>query len=107
MKVYLDDAKPLDTEHSADDGWVRVMSVKEVITLLQTGMVTDLSLDNDLGDQDPFNEGWRILEWIQRHIEDGFIPPKIIKVHTSNVVRRPQMEAMIETIRRKYADRNK
>ncbi len=39
MKVYLDDARPLDAEHSADDGWIRVMSVKEVVTLLETGLV--------------------------------------------------------------------
>jgi hypothetical protein len=46
MKVYLDD------ERQAPDGWVRVFWPDEVIALLQTGAVRELSLDHDLGDDE-------------------------------------------------------
>jgi hypothetical protein len=106
MKVYLDDLRPLDVAHSADDGWIKVMSVKEVITLLQTGMVTHLSLDNDLGDQDPHNEGYQALNWIEEQVYIGdFNPPEFIEVHSANSVRAIQMEKTIETIRRRVATR--
>lgn len=44
MKVFLND------ERSTPDGWVRTFWPEEVIALLQTGEVTELSLDHDLGD---------------------------------------------------------
>jgi len=43
MKVYLDD------ERVAPDGWVQVRWKDKAIELLQTGAVTHLSLDHDLG----------------------------------------------------------
>lgn len=44
MKVFLDD------ERTTPEGWVRVYWPGESIALLQTGQVTDISLDHDLGD---------------------------------------------------------
>jgi len=107
MKVYLDDARPLDENHSPNDGWVKVMSVNEVITLLQTGLVTELSLDNDLGDQAPHNEGYQVLNWIEEQVYiSDFTPPDVMKVHSANSVRALQMEKTIETIRRRVATRS-
>ena len=44
MKVFLDD------ERATPDEWVRVYWPNEAIALLQTGQVTEISLDHDLGD---------------------------------------------------------
>ena len=44
LKVYLDD------ERIAPEGWVQVRWPDEAIKLLQTGSVSHLSLDHDLGD---------------------------------------------------------
>ncbi len=44
MKVYLDD------ERETPEGWTRVYWPYEAIELLQTGQVTEISLDHDLGD---------------------------------------------------------
>lgn len=44
MKVFLDD------ERRTPEGWVRVYWPDEAIALLQTGQVTEISLDHDLGD---------------------------------------------------------
>jgi len=46
MKVYLDD------ERSTPEGWTRVYWPAEAIELLRTGEVEEISLDNDLGDDD-------------------------------------------------------
>ncbi len=42
MKVYLDDERPTPS------GWISVRWPDEAIALLETGMVTDISLDHDL-----------------------------------------------------------
>ena len=44
MRVFLDD------ERATPPGWVRTYWPDEVITLLKTGDVVELSLDHDLGD---------------------------------------------------------
>lgn len=44
MRVFLDD------ERATPEGWVRAYWPDEVIALLETGVVAELSLDHDLGD---------------------------------------------------------
>jgi hypothetical protein len=44
LKVFLDDAR------AAPPGWAGVCWPSEVIQLLETGHVTEISLDHDLGD---------------------------------------------------------
>ncbi|MFM5043537.1 cyclic-phosphate processing receiver domain-containing protein [Aeromonas caviae] len=46
MKLYLDD------ERKTPVGWVRVFWPEEAIAWLKTEMVTEISLDHDLGDDD-------------------------------------------------------
>lgn len=91
MKVYLDD------ERSTPDDWVRVYWPDEAITLLETGEVTELSLDHDLGD-DERGTGYHVLLWIEEAVAiRGFRPP-IMKVHSANSSARQKMEAAIDTI---------
>ena len=44
MRVYLDD------ERNTPAGWVRVYWPDEAIALLEAGLVSEISLDHDLGD---------------------------------------------------------
>lgn len=97
MKLYLDDERP------TPDGWVRSYTVKETLDWLKTGRVTHLSLDNDLGSNDPSTEGFNVLdkleEWV--HDVDGF-PIPIITIHSANAGRTPSMRkiaAKLELIR--------
>ncbi len=74
MKVYLDD------ERIAPDGWRQVRWPEEVIELLETGEVTELSLDHDLGDDD---HGTGMISFFgsrrQQQSEDsGHLPSKFI-----------------------------
>lgn len=93
MKVYLDD------ERTAPAGWVQARWPSEVIDLLTTNRVTDLSLDHDLGD-DTRGTGYTVLLWIEEAVVlHGFRPPRI-KVHSANVSARTKMELAIAAIER-------
>lgn len=93
MKVYLDD------ERATPGGWVRAYWPNEVIALLQTGTVTDLSLDHDLGD-DTRGTGYTALVWLEEQvIVHGMTPPRLY-VHSANSSARLKMEAAIASIER-------
>ncbi len=91
MKVYLDD------ERETPAGWQRVYWPDEAIALLQTGDVTHISLDHDLGD-DERGTGYDVVLWIEEAvITQGFQPP-IITVHSANASARQKMELGIRQI---------
>ena len=50
VKIFLDDLRP------APEGWTPARWPDEVIRLLESGVVTELSLDHDLGDVQPLDE---------------------------------------------------
>ncbi|BDR35446.1 cyclic-phosphate processing receiver domain-containing protein [Photobacterium damselae] len=94
MKVYLDD------ERTTPEGWIRVYWPDEMITLLKTGNVTEISLDHDLGDDDR-GTGYEVILWIEEAVYcQGFIPPKI-KVHSANSSARKRMSLGIKNIEKK------
>lgn len=91
MKVYLDD------ERKTPDGWKRVYWPSEAIELLKTGIVSEISLDHDLGD-DERGTGNDVLLWIEEQVYTcGFIPPKMT-VHSANASARDKMNLGIRTI---------
>ena len=92
MKVFLDD------ERSTPDGWVRAYWPEEVIALLQTGQVTELSLDHDLGD-DQRGTGYTVLLWIEEQVAIHGMSSPIIHVHSANSSARLKMEAAIRSIK--------
>jgi hypothetical protein len=93
MKVYLDD------ERVAPEGWYQVRWPEEVIELLESGEVTHLSLDHDLGD-DKHGTGYDVVLWLEEAVATrGFIPPHII-AHTANSSARIKMESGIRSIER-------
>ncbi|MBF4323163.1 cyclic-phosphate processing receiver domain-containing protein, partial [Vibrio anguillarum] len=61
MKVYLDD------ERDTPEGWVRSYWPEEVIELLKSGNVTEISLDHDLGDDD-HGTGYDVVLWIEEAV---------------------------------------
>lgn len=91
MKVYLDD------ERRTPDGWVRVYWPDEAILLLESGSVTEISLDHDLGD-DERGTGYDVVLWIEEAVMTrGFRSPKIT-VHSANSSAKQKMEAGIRSI---------
>lgn len=98
VKVYLDD------ERLTPEGWVRAWWPEEAIVLLQTGEVTDISLDHDLGD-DTRGTGYDVIRWIEEAVAlNRFTPPNII-VHSANPAGRQRMMLGIASIKRLLRDR--
>lgn len=91
LRVFLDD------ERGTPDGWVRAYWPSEVIALLETGRVSELSLDHDLGD-DARGTGYDVVLWIEEAVAlRGFVPP-LITVHSANSSARDKMLAGVRAI---------
>lgn len=98
MRVFLDDERPTPS------GWTRVRWPDEAIELLKTGLVKELSLDHDLGD-DERGTGYDVLLWIEEAVAvRGFEPPRIA-VHSANPAARERMMAGIRAIERLVSER--
>lgn len=91
MKVYLDD------ERETPAGWVAARWPEDAIALLETGQVTVISLDHDLGD-DLHGTGYDVVCWIEEAVMTrGFIPPRIF-IHSANASARQKMTLAVERI---------
>lgn len=99
LRVFLDD------ERTPPDGWTLVRWPDEAIELLERGLVAEISLDHDLGD-DRRGTGYDVVLWIERAVaERAFVPP-IVKVHSANSSARLKMEAGVAAIARLVATRD-
>jgi len=99
MKVYLDD------ERETPAGWTRTYWPEDTIVLLQTGKVTHLSLDHDLGDDDR-GTGYDVVLWVEEAVFlRGFSSPEM-KVHSANSSAREKMESGIRRIEKFSAERD-
>ena len=106
MKVWLDDERP------APPGWKHCLWPDEVIKLLKTGRVTEISLDHDLGN-DARGTGMDVLNWLENAVADpthpsvgrttSLEPPKI-NIHTANPSRHIPMKQVAERIHRLWDD---
>lgn len=91
MKLYLDD------ERKTPVGWVRVFWPEEAIAWLKTEMVTEISLDHDLGDDDR-GTGYDVILWIENEVMTNNFIPTQINIHSANVSARIKMELGIMAI---------
>lgn len=95
MKIYLDDTR------AAPNGWHLVRWPDEAISLLRQGIVTDISLDHDLGN-DKRGTGYDVLNWIERAVVlNGFRPPRMY-VHSANPAAAERMRRAIASIESRF-----
>ena len=101
VKVWLDDkCDIIGSERETPAGWVGVKTAQEAITLLDSGKVTEISLDHDLSLKKKDN-GYEVLLHIeQKVISDRNCRPPIIHIHTDNPSARIKMKLAVESIRR-------
>lgn len=101
MRVYLDDVR------TEPQGWVRAYTAPEAITLLETGNVTEISLDHDLGDDPEVGDGYDVIRWLEEqvHYNAEFVLPAEINVHSANPVAAARMKIGIINLRSTYARR--
>ena len=93
MKVFLDDERP------APEGWTRTRWPDEAIALLQTGNVTDISLDHDLGN-DEKGTGYDVLLWIEEAVAMRHFSPPNIVIHSANPSAKEKMLLAVQNIRK-------
>lgn len=83
----------------------------EVVVYLQTGTVTELSLDHDIDDTCASaaegrkeRTGYDVILWIENEVKNnGFVPPEII-IHSQNGPARDRMVKGIEMIKKYHQD---
>lgn len=90
-KLYLDDMR------DAPKGWDRVHTAKECVEVLATQQYDTISLDHDLGEDQP--TGYDVLVWIEETIQQHkeFKIPTIF-IHTDNPVGRIRMVQALQNI---------
>lgn len=95
IRVWLDDDL---VDRPAPPGWVHVTTAWEAIELLGTGRVVEISLDNDLGDDQQFGQGKDVVHWLdEQQTAHGRIlwPVEGVTLHTANPHARDQMKQTI------------
>jgi hypothetical protein len=104
LRVWLDD--DLETRR-APEGWVHVRTAREACFLLRTGLVAELSLDNDLNngaDPSEFGSGYEVVDFLEeQHAAEGrpLWPEDGIHLHTANSSAAKRMKLAIESLERK------
>ena len=96
MKIYLDDIR------NTPDGWVRCYWPNEVLSLMDTYLVEEISLDHDLGD-DSRGTGYDVLlrmEEMSRFGQLKYLPK--ITIHSANPVGKQKMLIAINKIKDFY-----
>lgn len=92
MKVFLDD------ERVTPEGWLRTYSVQSTMILLETRLVTHLSLDNDLGPGQ--DEGYLVLDKLEEMVYlDKTFPLPEITIHSANASRVQYMQRALRNIK--------
>ena len=108
MKLWLDDVRNprLFWDAHYDDSVVWVTTPEEAIQYLDTGMVTHLSLDNDLGlCEDGITglprDGYAVAKWLEQRVveDDLFMPPTVMEAHTANSVAKQKILMAFKQIR--------
>ena len=97
LRVWLDD----DTvDRTAPDGWIHLVTAREVCFLLPTGRVVELSLDSDLDGDVKFGQGKQVVDFLleQNAIHGRALWPRDgLSVHSANPTSRDAMAQAIRT----------
>lgn len=96
MKIYLDDIRNPKT-----DGWTVVRTAEDAIRFLDTGEVTEMSLDHDLGEG--LKTGYDVVLYLEYkvHTDPDFVLPEV-NVHSANPVGVRKMEFALRIINKAY-----
>lgn len=86
MKIYLDDIKHPDWYDAGDAwaDWVIVRTIAVFEQLLNTGLVTEVSLDHDLSTSDPSHTGFDAIEALKRYCGPRTQGWPRVRVHSSH-----------------------
>lgn len=99
MKLFVDDEWDLEGRYPSEE-WVCVRSVCLAKMVLEgaQGLITHLSLDYDLGSEEPSETGGAIVLWLSEQWHNNGVdlwPTESISIHSRNPVGRASMRAYI------------
>jgi len=89
MRVWLDDERPMPDSFD----W-HVTTADGAIALLETGLVTNISLDHDLGHKEN-GTGYDVACWIEQAAFERRLPRLMWDLHTANPVGMQKMLAAL------------
>ena len=102
MKLYLDDIRlgPIYKPGAlniidADNDWVIVRSVENAQQLIMTGLVTEMSLDHDMGPK--ALTGMDLVKWM---VDTGHWPSGDIIVHSANIIGAENMMVLLSNAKK-------
>jgi len=91
MKVWLDDLRSMPEGYD-----VHVTTAMEAIRYLETGKITEISLDHDLGAALDVHTGYFVTKWIEAEAHAGRLPRLKWHLHTQNPVGARDMRMALE-----------
>jgi hypothetical protein len=103
MKLWLDDVRDPKNYHH-EDGWYWVYTAPAAIAILKTGIVTEVSLDHDLGLTSVEGCGYDVAKYIEEAAYFGEIKRLKWSVHSKNPIGKWRMEVALRNAD-KYWDR--
>lgn len=87
----------LDSVRQPVIGWEWYKSAADTIASLQRQVVQELSLDYDL--KENYGTGYDVLQFIKSEmIRDGYMPPRDIRIHAVDQVKRAKMLQIVDSI---------
>ena len=103
LRIWLDD----DPEfRAAPEGWIHVRSVREACFALLSGRVVELSLDNDLDNDENrnlFGTGYQVIDFLEEQhfvVNNPLWPRDGIVLHTANSNGRERMSICFDALKR-------
>lgn len=90
MKVWLDDVRPKPPEYDA-----HVATAAHAIKLLASGVVTEISLDHDLGEA-AAGTGYDVAKWMEAAAYNSQLKRIIWHIHSGNPVGVKNMQIALE-----------
>lgn len=95
MKIWLDDERVMPQGFD-----FHAKTAKEAIRCLESGNVTEISLDHDLGLEAPNTTGYFVAQYIEMAAHNGWIAPIKWEVHSANPAGRKNIEAAMQSAER-------
>jgi hypothetical protein len=94
LKLWVDDERPMQAGYD-----LVARTADEAIRWLETGKVSHVSLDHDLGDTGE-KTGYYITQWIERQSFDGKLGRLTWDVHSANPIGRENMRRSLNSAER-------
>ena len=92
-KVWVDDERTPPTRE-----WVWVQGYDSAIWAFLYFDMSEVSLDHDLGEEDPMKNGYQLLCYFEKRLLGDGLPIPYIRIHTMNGAVRQKMQKLADKL---------